>query len=67
MNKKILQGLEWLDKEIKKDEISIEQHKKLMIDEILKIDKTKMFSTPEKKKVTFLEKIGRIFGYGKKR
>jgi hypothetical protein len=38
-----------------------------MIDEIKKLDKSKMFQPIEKKKVTFFEKIRQIFGNGKKR
>jgi hypothetical protein len=38
-----------------------------MIEEILKIDKSKMFQTPKKRKLTLFEKILKIIGYGKKR
>lgn len=38
-----------------------------MIEEIKKIDKTKMFTSKEKKKIGFWKKILIIFGYGKKR
>jgi hypothetical protein len=38
-----------------------------MIKEVLKIDKTKMFLPEPKKKISTIEKIKRIFGYGKKR
>ena len=38
-----------------------------MIDEIKKIDKTKMFTPKQKNKISFWEKISIILGYGKKR
>ena len=38
-----------------------------MINEIKKIDKTKMFIPKEKKKIGFWDRILIIFGYGKKR
>jgi hypothetical protein len=37
-----------------------------MIGEIKNLDKTKMFTQPEKKKITFLERLAIVFGYGKK-
>jgi hypothetical protein len=37
-----------------------------MIDEIKKLDKTKMFQPEIKKKKTLFDKIRQIFGYGKK-
>lgn len=37
-----------------------------MIEEIKKLDKTKMFVKPEKKKLTLLNRLAIIFGYGKK-
>jgi hypothetical protein len=38
-----------------------------MIKDILKIDKTKMFEPKPKKKVSIIDKLRMIFGYGKKR
>jgi hypothetical protein len=66
MDNKIQQGLEWLDKEMKKDQMDILNHKKKLISEIVKIDKSKMFVPPIKEKVSFLDKILKIIGYGKK-
>jgi hypothetical protein len=37
-----------------------------MIDEIKKIDKTKMFTPKETKKISILDRLSIIFGYGKK-
>jgi len=62
---KIIQGLEWLDKEIKKDQKEIEDHKQKMISEIKLIDRSKIGE--QKKKLTLVQKIQKIFGYGKKR
>lgn len=61
---KITQGLEWLNKEIKKDEIQINEHKQQLINEILSLKKDEMFSEPKIKKISFLDKLKKIFGYG---
>ena len=37
-----------------------------MIEEIKKLDKTKMFVPPKKEKLSFFKKLSIIFGYGKK-
>ena len=67
MDKRIQQGLDWLNKEMKKDNEEVKSHKKKVIDEIKKIDKKKIFEPIPKKKISILEKILIIFGYGKKR
>jgi len=38
-----------------------------MIQDLKKVDKTKMFIKPEKKKKSIINKILTIFGYGRKR
>jgi len=62
MNPKIKQGLDWLDKEIKKDQLDIEKHKNQLIQEIKSLDKNKLFEVKPKKSLS--EKIKKIFGYG---
>ena len=52
---------------MKKDELSVLNYKKQMIEEIKKIDKTTMFQVEPKKKVSILSKILKVLGYGKKR
>jgi hypothetical protein len=37
-----------------------------MIEEIKRLDKTKMFEPPKKEKLSFFKKVSIIFGYGKK-
>jgi hypothetical protein len=37
-----------------------------MIEEIKKIDKSKIFEEPKKKKINIFTKILMVFGYGKK-
>ena len=61
------QALNWLNRETEKDQKEIENHKKRMIEEIKKIDKTKMFVEPKKEKISFFKKIALIFGNGKER
>jgi hypothetical protein len=64
MDKRIHQALEILNKEMEKDKMEIQNHKNQMINEIKRINKEDLF---KKNKVTVLDKISRIFGYGKKR
>jgi hypothetical protein len=59
--------MEWLEKEQKKDRLEIDTHKTKMIEDLKKIDKSKMFVKPEKKKISVIDKILKIFGYGRKR
>ena len=59
--------MDWLNKEMKKDEKEIEEHKKKIIEELKKIDKEKFFEPKPKNKVSIFKKILIIFGYGKKR
>lgn len=66
MDKKLQQGMEWLNKEMKKDNKEIQNHKIQMIEEIKKLDKRKMFEEKPKKKVSIIDKILKILGYGKK-
>lgn len=58
--------LEWLDREIKKDELEIESSKKKMIQSITKIDKELLYTEPKKPKLTFTQKLLKIIGYGRK-
>ena len=67
MDKRIQQGLEILKKEMEKDELEIISNKKKLIDEIKSLDKNKMFQLKPKKKVSIIDKILKILGYGKKR
>ena len=66
MDKKLQQGMEWLNKEMKKDNKEIQNHKTQMIEEIKKLDKRKMFEEKPKNKVSIIDKILKILGYGKK-
>jgi hypothetical protein len=65
--KKVEQGLDWLNKQIEKDKIEIDNEKKKFIEQLLKTDKRKMFEVEEPKKMSFFEKLGKILGYGEKR
>lgn len=52
---------------MQKDEKEIQNHKMKMIEEIKKIKRDEMVPKPTpKQKLTFIKKIARIFGYGKK-
>ena len=52
---------------MEKDKLEIISNKKKLIDEIKSIDKNKMFQPKPKKKVSIIDKILKILGYGKKR
>ena len=67
MDKRLQQAKEWLDKEMEKDKMEIQSQKNLMINEIKKLDKTEMFKPKPKKRISIIEKILKILGYGKKR
>jgi hypothetical protein len=67
MDKRLQQGMEWLNKEMEKDKTEISSHKSQMIEEIKKLDKTELFKPKPKKKISIIDKILKILGYGKKR
>jgi len=64
-DRRILQGMEWLHKEMDKDQKEIDDTKTKLIKEVQSFDRSKMF--PEKKKPSFFNKLLIVFGYGKKR
>lgn len=66
MDKKLQQGMEWLTKEMKKDDKAVQNHKKKLIDEIKKIDRTKMLNVQVKPKISFITKLSIILGWKKK-
>ena len=67
MDKKLHQASEWLEKQMVKDKVEIENHKNKMIEEIKKINKMEMFKETQIKKISILDKLLLILGYGKKR
>jgi hypothetical protein len=52
---------------MEKDRKEIQSHKIQMIEEIKKLDKKKMFEEKPKNKVSIIDKVLKILGYGKKR
>ena len=67
MDKRLQQATELLKKEMEKDQKEIQSHKIQMIEEIKKLDKKKMFEEKPKNKVSIIDKVLKILGYGKKR
>jgi hypothetical protein len=69
MSKEIQKGITWLEKEMEKDQKAIEASKMKMIEEIKKLDKSKLFQQEKKQKnkKTFWDKLLIIIGYAKKR
>jgi hypothetical protein len=54
--------MEWLSKEIKKDQKLIDINKEKLIEEIKKIDKTKIFTDKKRNKKNIFQKFLLIFG-----
>lgn len=58
--------LDWLEKEIQKDQLEVETHKKKMIQQLMKTKKEDLFKVPESKKTNkfkdLLTKVGKILG-----
>ena len=52
---------------MEKDKVEIENHKNKMIEEIKKINKMDIFKETQTKKMSMLDKLLLILGYGKKR
>jgi hypothetical protein len=51
---------------MERDNMEIMNHKKKMIDEIKALEKNLLFKETKKKKLSFLDKLKKILGYGKK-
>ncbi len=51
---------------MEKDKLELTNHKNQLIEEIKSIDKSKMFLPKPKKKISILNRILIILGYGKK-
>ena len=66
MDKRLQQGAEWLNKEMLKDQKEVEIQKKAMIKEVMTWDKAEMFKPKTKNKVSIIDKVLKILGYGKK-
>ena len=58
--------LDWLGKEIQKDQKAVENHKKKMIQQLKKTKKEDLFKVPEKEKPNkikdLLTRVGKILG-----
>ena len=67
MDKRLQQASDWLQKEIEKDKKEIQIQKSQMIDEIKSLNKEEIFKVKPKNKVSIIDKILKILGYGKKR
>jgi hypothetical protein len=57
-----LQALEWLEKEKKKDEVAVKAAKTKTINEVKGWDKQEIFKIEEKPKLSFADKLKKIFG-----
>jgi hypothetical protein len=57
-----LQALEWLEKEKKKDEAAVKAAKTKTINEVKGWHKQEMFKIDEKPKISFADKLKKIFG-----
>ena len=66
MDKKLQQEMSLLKKEMERDQKQIQSHKQKMIEEIKRIDRKKLFEEKPKNKISIMDKILKILGYGKK-
>lgn len=63
-NPQILKEQKWLQQEIKISQIEAERQKKIMAEQLRKIDKKELFKNREVKKPSFFKKLILLFGYG---
>lgn len=62
MSQKNLQkGLEWLNKEVKKDELELSKERENFIQEIKKIKRDDLFPKPEK--ISIWTRLRRVMGF----
>lgn len=62
MSQKNLQkGLEWLNKEIKKDELDLERDREEFIQQLKTIKKEDMF--PKKQKISIWQRLKKVMGF----
>jgi hypothetical protein len=62
MSQKNLQkGLEWLNKEIKKDELDLERDREEFIQQLKAIKKEDMF--PKKQKISIWQRLKKVMGF----
>lgn len=62
MSQKHLQkGLEWLNKEVKKDELELSKERENFIQEIKKIKRDDLFPKPEK--ISIWTRLRRVMGF----
>lgn len=62
MSQKNLQkGLEWLNKEIKKDELDLERDREEFIQQLKAIKKEDMF--PKKEKISIWQRLKKVMGF----
>jgi len=65
LDKRIIQGLEWLKKEANKDQQEVDVEKEKMINNLKSIDRSKMFPKKQKKKrKSIMKKLSIILGNG---
>lgn len=59
--KKLQKELEWLNKEVKKDEVELSKERERFIQEIKKIKREELFPKPEK--LSLWTRIRRVMGF----
>jgi hypothetical protein len=59
--KKLQKGLEWLNKEVKKDEIELSKEREKFIQEIKNIKRENLFPKPEK--LSLWTRLRRVMGF----
>lgn len=59
--KKLQKGLEWLNKEVKKDEVELSKEREKFIQEIKNIKRENLFPKPEK--LSLWTRLRRVMGF----
>jgi predicted nucleic acid-binding Zn-ribbon protein len=59
--KKLQKGLEWLNKEVKKDEVDLSKERERFIQEIKNIKREELF--PKPKKLSLWTRLRRVMGF----
>jgi predicted nucleic acid-binding Zn-ribbon protein len=59
--KKLQKGLEWLNKEVKKDEVELSKERERFIQEIKNIKRENLFPKPEK--LSLWTRLRRVMGF----
>lgn len=61
MDKKLKQGMKWLENETAKDQLEIQTYKSKIIESLKNLDKEELFKKNKKQNLTLAQKVFKIF------